>query len=343
MARINPDDHLQRQRILIHSDQESHLDGLQKLPLLRGLREAWPRAEIEWIAGAGPSAYAGSLKPLVGGLINRVRDSAGIGRGAFGWAQAPLPGERFDWVIDIQDHLGAAIAAKKIAHGTFLSAAWGYMLSDRKPPPDRPPAPTLTHRLFDLLELFLGREPGYPGQPIPLPDDVRDLAARLLPPGKHYVALALGSQTLARRWPFDFFIAAANALEEAGYVPVFLAGSEDDKWTGAISAAAPGGHFPLQNPRVRPFQDRPDLFVALAERCVGGIANEGAPAHLLAAANMPVITIALDAKAEAACPAAPLAKALNCAEFGGRIDAVPPMLVLDRLGALLEQGGRRAR
>lgn len=341
MARINPDDHLQNQSILIHSDQENHLLGLQRLPLLRVLRETWPRARIEWVAGAGPSAYDGSLKPLMAGLLDRVRDSAGIGGGLFGWAKQPLPGERFDWVIDIQDNLGAAMAAKNIGHGKFISSAWGYMASEIKPPPGRPPAPTLSHRLFDLLEMVLGREPGYPRGAIPLPADVRDLAQRLLPPGKSYVALAIGSVSLARRWPFDFFIAAANSLEEAGYVPVFLAGSADEKWVSSISAAAPGGHFPLQNPRVKPFQDRPDLFLALAERCLGGVANEGAGSHLLAAANLPTVTIVLDAAAEAEGPAAPLAKALICTEHGGRIDAVPPMLVLDRLGALLNQAPRR--
>ncbi len=46
-------------------------DGVMKLPFLRALRHACPKARITWMAGKYKSAYAHELAPLVAGCWTR--------------------------------------------------------------------------------------------------------------------------------------------------------------------------------------------------------------------------------------------------------------------------------
>ena len=47
-------------------------DGLMKLPFLRAVRHAWPRARVTWLAGKGRSVFAHDLAPLARGLIDEI-------------------------------------------------------------------------------------------------------------------------------------------------------------------------------------------------------------------------------------------------------------------------------
>ena len=65
--------------ILVYVGLDAVGDGLMKLPFVRALRAAFPSARITWMAGKGHTVYAGSLAPLVAGLVDEVLDQAGIG------------------------------------------------------------------------------------------------------------------------------------------------------------------------------------------------------------------------------------------------------------------------
>ena len=80
-------------RIAVHVDLDLVGDALLKLPLVRALRQARPAAEIIWIAGKGPSAFAGPLAPLVSGLLDRVIERCGTGA-ALRHALGPPPLDR---------------------------------------------------------------------------------------------------------------------------------------------------------------------------------------------------------------------------------------------------------
>jgi hypothetical protein len=47
-------------------------DALMKLPFLRALRNAFPRAKISWITSQGPTAFAGPLRLPTQGLIDQI-------------------------------------------------------------------------------------------------------------------------------------------------------------------------------------------------------------------------------------------------------------------------------
>src|ERR1041384_3471513 len=88
--------------ILVYVGVDLMGDGLMKLPFVRALRQAFPGAQITWLAGKGKTVYAGALQPLTAGLIDEVMEDAGIGSRAAELLRRPLPGRRFDLIIDTQ-------------------------------------------------------------------------------------------------------------------------------------------------------------------------------------------------------------------------------------------------
>ena len=47
-------------------------DALMKLPFVRALRNAFPKAEINWITSQGPTAFAGPLREPTKTLIDKI-------------------------------------------------------------------------------------------------------------------------------------------------------------------------------------------------------------------------------------------------------------------------------
>ena len=120
--------------ILVYVGLDRIGDGLMKLPFVRALRTAYPRARITWLAGKGRTAFADTLKPLVDGLIDEVIEEAGIGSAWSELLVRPLNGRRFDLVLDTQRRLVTSLVLRRIAHGRFISGCAGYLLSDVRPP-----------------------------------------------------------------------------------------------------------------------------------------------------------------------------------------------------------------
>ena len=72
-------DKMTPQSILVYVGLDLVGDGLLKLPFVRVLKANWRHAKITWCAGKGASVYAGSLRPLVAGLIDETLENAGFG------------------------------------------------------------------------------------------------------------------------------------------------------------------------------------------------------------------------------------------------------------------------
>src|SRR5262249_10221145 len=122
-------------------------DALIKLPFLRGLRNAFPKAEITWITAQGPTAFSNILREPTRNLIDvihekpewmgdRIRDS-GFGKAVL--PQIPNPESRipdapyFDLLIDTRNRWREALYAKKIPHKLFLTPALRYLPSEKRP------------------------------------------------------------------------------------------------------------------------------------------------------------------------------------------------------------------
>lgn len=320
--------------VLVYSEGEVVGDGILKLPFLAAVRAAWPEAHLAW-ATAHSTVYAGILKPIAGQLADEVLQDCGAELGGAAILKRPFGGRRFDLVIDTQAHLGRALAVRRARHGVFISAALDYLLSDQRPRETPPEA--ILDRLVLLASLAAGR-PLEPVLPPAAPGDWAAAAKALLPDGPAYVGIAPGAGGKNKCWPLDSYIALAKRLTERGRTPVVLLGPEEADWVASLKAALPTALFPEWDRRDAYLTLKgPCLAIALCARLKAGVANNAAPAQMMAAGGAPVL--ALHERRRSAAKFRPYGlrvETLAAEDFGAGIGAIPLAEVeaaLDRLMA----------
>jgi len=321
-------------------------DGLIKLPFVRALRNAFPEARIVWLAGKGRSAYAGSLAPLVRGLLDEVVDDAGWGANYRDFLRpplqgTPLAGQDFDLVLDTQRRLRTTLLVRRIPHREFVSACAGFLLSDRRPRHRKPKPPAMLQQLFDLLELATGAPP-VPEYRLQLDPQMLDLAAALLPAGQRYIGLAPGAGDKRRCWPLERYLELAAELSARGDTPVFLLGPQETDWIDLVRQGAPGALIPEHETRSAAFLGVPTFTVALATRMSAAVANDSGTGHMLAAADVPLLSLFGPTAPEKFAPRVSRARILRGQDFGdsGQTSAIPLSAVREALDSLLVPAGR---
>ncbi|MCC7413500.1 MAG: glycosyltransferase family 9 protein [Gammaproteobacteria bacterium] len=304
-------------------------DGMLKLPLIRALRGAFPNHRIVWMAGWRKSVFKGPLAPLVTGLIDEVREEAGLGVSLRELLRRPLAAERFDIVIDTQQRLVTTLVLRRIPHDLFVSPAARFRLSDRRPATPRPHS--VTARLLQLFELAAGR-PLQVDPVVRVDEAFERAAAALLPAGPRYLGFAPGAGGARKRWPLERFIDLAARFAARGCVPVFFLGPDEAAWRERIAAAVPAARFPEHEGGQRA---GPLLAVALGARLAAAVSNDAGPGHLLAASGIPVLTL-FGRTAAGKFAAAPNRHVLRAADFGGDdVACIPVDAVAGRIELLL--------
>lgn len=320
--------------ILVYVGLDAVGDGLMKLPFLRALRTAYPTARITWMAGKGHTVYAGSLAPVVAGLVDEVLDQADVGsRAAELIGCRPLPGRSFDLIIDTQRRLLTTLILRRIRHGRFISAAANFHLSAVRPPAGwRRPA-AMVGQLMMLVELASGR-PAVAAAPLRQDVDAERLADGLLPPNSIYVGFAPGAGGRHKCWPLERFIQLAGQHAAEGRVPVFLLGPSEAAWADVIRAGVPSAVLPLQGLDSAP----PMLTIALARRLAAAVANDSGTGHMLAAADVALVSLFGPTPPEKFAPAARRLTVVKAQDFGGEaMDVIPFDAVAQALAQALLQ------
>ena len=315
--------------ILVYVGIDAVGDGLIKLPFLRALRHAFPDSRITWMAGKGHTVFADTLAPVVAGLVDEVLDQANIGSRARELLRRPLAGRRFDLIIDTQRRLLTTLILKRIRHGILVSSTADFLLSDRKPAPGwRKPA-SMVGQLLALVEAASGR-PAEAVAPLPRQPEAEAEAERLLPAGPRYVGLAPGAGGKGKCWPLDNFLALAGRLAEAGCIPVVLLGPAEAGWVEPVREAAPSALLPLQAAAAV----TPMLTIALARRLSAAVANDSGTGHMLAAADIPLVSLFGPTPPAKFAPATPRLTVLRAQDFGGgdAMEAIPVQAVVTALG-----------
>ena len=296
--------------VLIYVGLDLVGDGLMKLPFVRAARAAFPDAHITWLAGKGRTVYASSLAPLVKGLIDEVIEDAGIGTNWSELLTRPLPGRRFDVIIDTQRRVLTSLILRRIRHGAFISSCANYLLSSAKPPSGIQKPPLMVHQMLQLLEAATGKPPQLNAQ-LGIDPDVEADAARRLPQGRSYVGLAPGAGGKHKCWPLDRYIALGQKQAELGRTPVVFLGPDEQDWTDALRQALPTAIFPLEK------TSSPLLTIALARRCSAVVANDAGPGHMMAAEEVPMVSLWGPTDPSKATPITPYLILIHAMEFGG--------------------------
>lgn len=311
--------------LLIYSGLELLGDGVMKLPFLGAVRRRWPKARITWLAGKGETVYAHALAPLVAPLLDEIIENAGIGSRAAELLHRPLPGRRFDLVIDTQRRVLTTLILRRLDTPCFVSGAARFLLSDKRPPrgyrrPDR-----LIDQLLDLVAIA-GGERVEPSFELAVGPPWSEAAALALPAGPVYVGIAPGAGGAHKRWPRDRFLALARAQLQAGRNAVLVLGPEERSWAEELRSALPGALFPLQDARIAPAVAASPLYtLALARRLSVAVANDSGTGHLLAAAGAPLVSLFGPSAAAKFAPAARRLTLVEAQRFGGSDMALIPL------------------
>ncbi len=340
MAKHNPTP----ETILVYVGLDLVGDALIKLPFVRALRHAYPRARITWLAGKGKSAYADLLRPLVEGLIDEVVDDAGIGidtKHLFGapLEGTPLAGRRFDLLLDTQTRVKTSLIVRRIPHRVVVSSALGYLLSDRRPGFGYRRPRALVRRLLDMVEIASGR-PADASLRLSLDPVYRETAEALLPAGPRYIGIAPGASLGHKCWPLDRFASLARRQAERGRVPVFLLGPNEEAWAEQLAAQVPEALQPLQAERARGLDHSPLLTIALGTRLTAAVANDSGTSHMLAAADVPLVSLFGPTSPEKFAPYTSRGVIVTAQQFGGSdaMAAIPLEAAAETLERFLAAG-----
>ena len=266
-------------------------DALIKLPVLRALRAAMPKARVHWITSKGATAYSGPLRNVTRDLIDEIHEKPT-------WLKSkdnPTPtgqAPAFDLLIDTRNRWHEALLAKSsVPHGLFISPALRFLLSGRRPPLFAPKQKHMVDRMLQQLALGLG-------QPLPkatgrLPIDAEALAKakQILPPGPVYIGFAPGAGNPIKIWPLDHVIAVAKIQAEKNRVPVFLLGPQEEAWQAELTAAVPNALFPLQRKDIWGAKLLVDHTLAVASLLHLAVSNDSGTGHMLAAVDCPLISL----------------------------------------------------
>lgn len=311
--------------VLVYSGRELMGDGFMKVPFLRALRGAWPRARITWLAGAGKTVYAGPLRPLVAPYLDEIIEEAGIGLGAGELFRRPLAGRPFDLVLDTQRRVLTTLILRRARHRLFVSGAADFRLSDCRPAsPYRKPA-AMVDQLLDLLRVATGREPDL-SPPPPIPGHYEAAARAALPEGETHLGLVPGAGGRHKCWPLECFVALARAAAARGWRPVFLLGPDERDWLAELSEAVPEARFPLQDPAAPAELAPSPLFtMAVGRRLALAVTNDCGTAHMLAAAETPLLSLFGPTAPQKFAPATPDLTLIRAQDFGGEAMAAIPL------------------
>jgi ADP-heptose:LPS heptosyltransferase len=314
-------------KILIFSHGELIGDGMMKLPFLKAVRAAFPKATITWMAGRHPTIFNSALRELTAPYIDEVIDHTQLGdslRDVYSkpWQQF-LGARRFDYIFDTEHKRIPTWMLKRIPHGCFISASHSWFFADKKPPRGYKRPLMLRDRLLDLLEVATGVKPvvdvdmHIPAAWLAQADALYNTVGR----DKPFVLLAPGAGGRFKCWPLENFIALAQKLESAGMQPLFILGPAEREWQATIQAAMPRAFFPLQMSQASSVY----LTIALAAQANLCIANDGGVGHILASSNTPTISMWGPTDPLKSTPNGNNVHVVTAQEFGGNTMAAIPV------------------
>lgn len=280
--------------VLIFSHGELIGDGMMKLPFINALANAFPGAEITWLAGSHTTIFGTALAPLVEGKIHTIIKHSKLANclsdvASRRWRKF-LPRDSYDIIIDTEHKLIPTLMLKTIPHKQFISASMKWLCSDARPPLKKGESTykrpiLLLNRLMDLLHASTQRDIA-PMFGVGVPEEIIQLAKKLLPKGKN-ILLAPGAGERFKCWPFQNFIDLGNRLIADGFNVGYILGPAETEWQKELKTHVPKSFFPLQETSEKSVY----VTIALAKLADISVANDGGVGHILASSDNHLISM----------------------------------------------------
>lgn len=319
------------EQIAVLSGREVIGDALLKLPFLRALRAAWPKARIHWVTTQGPTAYNGPLRETVRPLIDAIHEQPE-------WLTHRTEDRpSFDLVLDTRGRWKLALQAKwHLPHKLFIAPAFRYLFSDRRPPLFTPRPAHMVDRLLQMAELAAGYAPPVTGR-LPVHPDRLAKARQILPEGHIYVGFAPGAGNAIKKWPLASFEKVAKLQVRMNRIPVFLLGPQELDLYDDLFRAIPEAIFPLQAHQIWNTPE-PDIeaTLAVAQGLTLAVANDSGTSHMLAAVDCPLISLFGPTSATKLAPKVTHGHVLTARDFGSEeMASIPPESVHEAINSVI--------
>ena len=271
--------------ILVYVGLDLLGDALIKLPFIRNLKIIFPKSNITWLAGKGASTLNSSLKVISKSLIDKIIDNANVGSKFTDLFKKILPEKDYDIVIDTQKRVLTTLVIKKIKTKVFISPSAGYFFSDVKSNTCK--EENLAKELVKMsLLLTYKKETKLKQIPInKYKKKIHDFLVKY--PGKK-VAICPGASISWKRWSVEKFIEVSEFLIQKKFLPVFFLGPNEKDYFPILKKKFPFASFPLQT-EVKKIS--PVHTILFARLCDFGISNDTGCGHLLATADIPIISL----------------------------------------------------
>ena len=272
-------------KILVYVGLDLLGDALIKLPFLRNLKKIFPNSHITWLAGKGKSTLNGQLNIIGKELINKIIDNADLGSKFSDLFKTIFPGKKFDIVIDTQKRVLTTLVIKKIQTKIFLSSCANYFFSDIQ---------SKAHKNVSLAEelVRMSHLLTYKKQTILEKLSIKDYRKQQENFDKKYpgkkVAICPGASVSWKKWSIEKFIEVSQFLIKKEYLPVFFLGPNETDYFPILKKEFPFASFPLQTEikKISPIHT-----ILFARLCDFGISNDTGCGHLLATADIPIISL----------------------------------------------------
>jgi ADP-heptose:LPS heptosyltransferase len=325
--------------IAVLVDREGLGDALLKLPFLRALARGLPSQPVWWIA-THESAMAGPLRRLLPIELAEVREHAGLTEPAGEVAERLRALPPFSLVFDTRTRFASVRLARRfLRYDRFFCCLPGYLLSSARPPGRFSRPRHIGQRALSLVEAALGTRLEDAGA-LACSEAASAMAHCLLPDGKTYVGLGIGSREVRKNWPLENYLALSLLLVESGMTPVLLLGPQERDRAEEIGRVAPPNTVLLDFTRFPGEVEPLDGAIAIARRLAVVVANDSGQGHLFGAAGRPIVSLFGPTDPRRWAPFAPGLSVIRAQSFGGaRMALIPPEAVLEAIRPLLAAGG----
>ncbi len=275
-----------KRNILVYTNGEVIGDGILKLPFISALKKADPNIHLTWLC-SGDTVYNSLLKDIVADLIDEIivlNPNKNITLSGALFSKLPLKGKSFDVIIDTQNVLKHTLWLRRFSYQEFISASVKGLLSTIPVGKDILNEKSILNRLMLLGALALGVDE-LEIEEIKLHDNKYiEEAKALLPDDKKYIGYVVGSGHEEKIWPLENFLSLAKLNVEKGFTPVFILGPKEKDILPEIKEKFPDA--------IIPDLESVYLKIALAQRLDAAVANDSGGGHIIAAGNVPMVSIA---------------------------------------------------
>jgi heptosyltransferase I len=259
-------------------------DTCHVVPIVRTLQHAWPGTELTWIIGKAEAR----LMSLVDGVEFITVDKR-AGFGARHALREQLRDRQFDVLLHMQLALRASLVARNVAATVKLgfdrarARDLQWMFTNARV------APRTREHVLDSFFGFLaalGIKDRLVEWNIPLPEDARAYADRLIPDSQPTLIISPCSSHILRNWRPERYAAVADYAARRHHMRVILCGGPStlEVETGAAIEKAATAKITNQIGR-----DTLPQLLALLGRATALVTPDSGPAHMATMVGTPVV------------------------------------------------------